>query len=339
MTEVESNMRGIGDMARVSGLTVSALRFYDGAGVLVPAAVDPVTGYRWYAERQVRAARLVASLRRVGMPIAEITVAVRALPDAAAVGALLDRHLRRLEDGLTDARRELLHARTLLELEVPMTHVSLPAAALAAAREAVIFAAAKPGGLLDGILIEAGEDTLTLVATDRFRLAVATTTATVNGPPIRVVVPAGEFEVTGGELTLEPGRVTVGGRTITPIEVDFPDYRRLLHEPDGPRVTVDVAALRTAIETQPAVWREHDGSPYPLSILTVDDAGAVRVADEGAWNGDTDGHVAVNRDFLLQALDAGGAGQLVLELDGPVRPLAVRAIDHDRFSLLMPVRH
>ena len=29
-------MRGIGQMARESGLTVSALRFYDGAGVLVP---------------------------------------------------------------------------------------------------------------------------------------------------------------------------------------------------------------------------------------------------------------------------------------------------------------
>jgi hypothetical protein len=29
----------------------------------------------------------------------------------------------------------------------------------------------------------------------------------------------------------------------------------------------------------------------------------------------------------------------VLELDGPIRPLAVRVPDHDRFSLLMPVRH
>ena len=67
---VESDMRGIGEMARASGLSVSALRFYDGAGVLVPAEVDPDTGYRRYADDQLRAARLVASLRRVGMPIA-----------------------------------------------------------------------------------------------------------------------------------------------------------------------------------------------------------------------------------------------------------------------------
>jgi DNA polymerase III sliding clamp (beta) subunit (PCNA family) len=48
----------------------------------------------------------------------------------------------------------------------------------------------------------------------------------------------------------------------------------------------------------------------------------------------------VNREFLLQALDAGASGQLVLELDGPIRPLAVRVPgDDSRMSILMPVRH
>jgi DNA-binding transcriptional MerR regulator len=57
-------------MACESGLSVSVLRFYDGAGVLTPASVDPDTGYRYYAPDQVVVARLVASLRRVGMPLA-----------------------------------------------------------------------------------------------------------------------------------------------------------------------------------------------------------------------------------------------------------------------------
>lgn len=64
--------RGIGAMARASGLTVSALRFYDGAGVFGPAHVDPHSGYRRYAPDQLVVARLVASLRRVGMPLAGI---------------------------------------------------------------------------------------------------------------------------------------------------------------------------------------------------------------------------------------------------------------------------
>src|SRR4051812_36624229 len=101
-------MRSIGEVARASGLSVSSLRFYDGAGVLVPAAVDRASGYRRYADEQVRAARLIAGLRRVGMPVAEIALAVADLDDPAALRHRVDRHQRRLEDGLADARRELL---------------------------------------------------------------------------------------------------------------------------------------------------------------------------------------------------------------------------------------
>ncbi|MCA2213330.1 DNA polymerase III subunit beta family protein [Jidongwangia harbinensis] len=342
-------MRGIGEMARASGLSVSALRFYDGAGVLVPAEVDPVTGYRRYADGQVRAARLVASLRRVGMPLADIVRAVHGLSDPASVRRLLDEHLRRLEHGLADARRELSSAHALLDLEDRMTRVTLPAAALAATLDAVRFAAGTDPALpmLGGVLFETSADGLTLVATDRYRLAVARADATVSGPPARVVVPLGLVDevrprLAGDEpvtLTLGPDSVELGPVAGPPLGVDFPDHRRLIGAPVGPRVTVEVAALRAALAAQPVSWREHDGTAYPVAVLGVDPAGRVRLAAEAEWAGDADAHVAVNREFLLQALDAGGAGQLVLELDGPIRPLAVRVPDADRFSLLMPVRH
>ena len=48
--------------------------------------------------------------------------------------------------------------------------------------------------------------------------------------------------------------------------------------------------------------------------------------------------IRVNRDFLLDALAAGAQDQLVLELDGPITPLAVRVPGRETFSLLMPVR-
>ena len=47
----------------------------------------------------------------------------------------------------------------------------------------------------------------------------------------------------------------------------------------------------------------------------------------------------MNREFLLEALDVGAGGQLVLELDGPITPLALR--DPARpgdVSMLMPIR-
>lgn len=47
--------------------------------------------------------------------------------------------------------------------------------------------------------------------------------------------------------------------------------------------------------------------------------------------------IGVNRDFLLQALEAGD--QLTLGLDDPIAPLAIRSPDRDgMLSILMPVR-
>ena len=62
----------IGEFARLSRLSPKALRLYDELGLLLPARVDPDTGYRWYAATQLDQARLVASLRRIGVPLAQI---------------------------------------------------------------------------------------------------------------------------------------------------------------------------------------------------------------------------------------------------------------------------
>src|SRR3982751_3716687 len=113
--EARDGLRGIGEMARETGLTVSALRFYDRAGVLVPAVVDPNTGYRRYAARQVAPARMVAGLRRVGMPLAEIARVLAVLPDIEAAHRLVGDHLRRLADGLAQAHRELSRVHRLLD--------------------------------------------------------------------------------------------------------------------------------------------------------------------------------------------------------------------------------
>jgi DNA polymerase-3 subunit beta len=350
--DVESNMRGIGEAARASGLSISALRFYDSAGVLVPAAVDPATGYRRYTSEQIKAARLIAGLRRVGMPVSEIAAAVQDLRhNPSAVRAKLDDHLVRLESGLADAKRELLRLHTLLDLEENlMTRITLPAADLSAALGAVLFAAA---GSVDpipaGVLFETGDDTVTLVATDRYRLAAATTAAAVEGPPARLFLAypfAAELhDIRAGEIAVDlaDGLITAraGDRTIEgkPIDMDFPDYRRLL-PPAGSTVTVDVAELRALLADAPVIDREHEGRAYPVSVLGLDPAGRLRFADADEWAAGTDTFVAVNREFLLQALDAGAAGQLELELDGPVRPLVFRPVGPaSHFSLLMPVRH
>jgi serine/threonine protein phosphatase PrpC/DNA-binding transcriptional MerR regulator len=76
-----------GEFARASGLSRKALRLYDELGLLPPAQVDPATGYRFYEPAQLEQARLVAWLRRLGMPLAAIRL-VSTLPPAAAAKEL-----------------------------------------------------------------------------------------------------------------------------------------------------------------------------------------------------------------------------------------------------------
>jgi serine/threonine protein phosphatase PrpC/DNA-binding transcriptional MerR regulator len=74
----------IGAFARLSRLSQKALRLYDELGLLRPIQVDPVSGYRLYAPEQIEQARLVAWLRRIGMPLARIQTVCELEPAAAA---------------------------------------------------------------------------------------------------------------------------------------------------------------------------------------------------------------------------------------------------------------
>jgi len=93
-----------GEFAQASGLSRKALRLYDELGLLTPVRVDPRSGYRFYAPAQLEPARLVAWLRRLGMPLAAIR-SVTTLP-AAAAAAELAAYWNRVE-AETAARREL----------------------------------------------------------------------------------------------------------------------------------------------------------------------------------------------------------------------------------------
>ncbi|MEU0113812.1 MerR family transcriptional regulator [Streptomyces bobili] len=78
------HMLTIGAFARASRLSAKALRLYDELDLLRPARVDPDTGYRYYTTGQLEQARLVAWLRRLGMPLARIREVCALDPAAAA---------------------------------------------------------------------------------------------------------------------------------------------------------------------------------------------------------------------------------------------------------------
>lgn len=77
----------IGAFAARARLSAKALRLYDRLGLLAPAYVDELTGYRYYRSDQVERARLVALLRQLDMPLARVAEIVEAVGTDGALAA------------------------------------------------------------------------------------------------------------------------------------------------------------------------------------------------------------------------------------------------------------
>jgi len=86
---------GIGDFARMSGISIPRLRRYHEAGLLVPAHVDASSGYRIYTRAQLADARTLGRLRRADIPMQELRTAMSA--DPIERFEVLRRHRARLE--------------------------------------------------------------------------------------------------------------------------------------------------------------------------------------------------------------------------------------------------
>ena len=102
--EPEDRRLSIGRFARLTGVSVGALRHYDELDLLRPIEVDRFTGYRRYAADQVEVGRAIARLRDLEVPLEEIRAVLgaddpaeqrrRVAEQAVRVQARVDRQVR-----------------------------------------------------------------------------------------------------------------------------------------------------------------------------------------------------------------------------------------------------
>src|SRR6476646_8489928 len=65
-------MLKIGDFARLCQLPVKTLRYYDDLGLITPARVDLMTGYRYYALEQLPRLNRLLALKDLGFSLEQI---------------------------------------------------------------------------------------------------------------------------------------------------------------------------------------------------------------------------------------------------------------------------
>ncbi|HEY3095630.1 MAG TPA: MerR family transcriptional regulator [Acidimicrobiia bacterium] len=94
----------IGAFSRASWLSIKALRAYHEAGLLVPAEVDPRTGYRSYTTAQLADAAIIRKLRQLDVPLEGIREVLEAR-DAAVTRKVLTEHGALLEERIVGTQR------------------------------------------------------------------------------------------------------------------------------------------------------------------------------------------------------------------------------------------
>ena len=120
---MDPSLLRVGEFLRRTRLSPKALRLYEAAGLIVPARVDPFSGYRGYARDQVDRARLIGLLRRAGMPLARVRDVVDL--DAGARRAAVEGWWSSVESGVRE-RRELLDAlHRPTDEELPVHEIAL----------------------------------------------------------------------------------------------------------------------------------------------------------------------------------------------------------------------
>jgi DNA-binding transcriptional MerR regulator len=212
----------IGDFSRVTFLSVKTLRHYHRVGLLEPADVDPVTGYRRYTSDQIPVAQVIRRFRDLGMPLDDIGSVLRA-PDQATRSELIASHLTRLEETLAETQRAVASLRELLEhpsLSAVIEHRRIPATETAAITSTVevgdlpawyqgamgeiqgtlsaqgIVASGPPGGIYARELFteERGDATLFVPVPDEVRPVGRVGPIWVPGAELAVIVHNGSHE-------------------------------------------------------------------------------------------------------------------------------------------------
>jgi MerR family transcriptional regulator, thiopeptide resistance regulator len=117
MTEATDRHWRVGELARMTGLTVRALHHYDEIGLLRPQARS-FAGYRLYGERDLRRLYRIVALRRLGLPLEEIAAVLDG--DEGGLSITVHRHLEAVEAELAQLARlrdRLIAVRDVLLLE------------------------------------------------------------------------------------------------------------------------------------------------------------------------------------------------------------------------------
>lgn len=346
----------ISTFARAVGVPASALRHYAAEQVFVPADVDPVSGYRYYAPSQIEGGVLLRRMRAIGVPLAVMREVVAG--PASEASRLLAELL--MDHGTNSRRREQeLHA--LREHLDPTTgatgsvRATVPGASLAAAITQVLPAAERAADDVSGLIWVVESAEIALIATDRYWLVHRRLRAEASGSPGRAIISVVDaadlaracarhgdvhLALTGAALTVHDTEGTLLARAAL-IERAVPDLGLLVSTQPPARAVAGFARSELqGLLVPPA--------PSTQLRLVVDGSTAVLHAGEApalhGWasccvRADGGLEVLIGRALLAAAVAVCTGAEVTLALVDPTTPVRVTSPIQDTLTcLVMPMR-
>ena len=214
--------------------------------------------------------------------------------------------------------------------------------------------------ILQGILLTVEDNTIRLVATDSFRLAVCDSSVeAAAGEAFRAIVPGAVFHdvlampsmtdvvsigTTESQIVFTFGNTTFVSRRI---EGNFPDYKQLLPPTCATAVEIDVAAFSAALKRVSVIAQQNASVRFDIDA----DGGLMRLSASSPEQGessetiscDVEGQglsIALNYHYVFDCVNAvSGSPSMRLELQGSVQPGIFKVNGKVNYLyLLMPVR-
>ena len=214
--------------------------------------------------------------------------------------------------------------------------------------------------VLTGILVQFAGGTLTMAATDSYRLAVKETELNGKAPDLEAIVP--------GRALTELARIATAGDTIDVgvhenqvvfgtgsdpgsgvwltsrrIDGQFPNYRQLLpeqfeHELTLPRAELLEVVRRASVMIQRATPLQLRFAEGEITVIArTHEVGESRESMPAPFSGDTL-EIGFNADFLRDGLESVDGDDIRFKLISPLRPAVLQG-DGDEFTyLVMPIR-
>ncbi|SHK53307.1 DNA polymerase III subunit beta [Desulforamulus aeronauticus] len=208
-----------------------------------------------------------------------------------------------------------------------------------------------------GVLLEAAEGTIKLVATDTHRLALKEINASSELQETNVIIPGKTLNELARVIGAADKNVTIsiGDNQIIfgmedtlfisrLIDGQFPNYRQVVPQGYKTRIRLKTKELLEAVERASLLARVGTQiirlSIEEEKIIITANTEVGRIHEEVAvyLQGDTM-QIAFNALYLIDALRAIGSDDIYLDLSGPLSPGILRPVEGDDYlSLVLPVR-